>query len=332
VATNPPAAVTPAPAATEPAPTSIFNENPAVPVPPSVTASQPVPPNTAVAISPNPLPPVVHASDPLSQGIEKLQAKNYTAAKAQLENVRRGFASKMGDKLTPEQQMTLVGLAAANIGAGTPQFAKAQLDIVMAKGEKTRSAVLNNVIMVMTKKTTAPKELNDCIEMARQYLSTHPGDEYAADVYGTLLERVSAMPGVRAEAVQPLVAGLDQYVDQVGRDTHPDQLKWGVEWKDKTLVQQYRSSRGHAANVTPPADLQKELETAQAKVYQMQQALEQAKANHGDVFGAQNQLDAAYAALGKIQLQAKQAAGPAPKPKWLDKLEPVLPEGSVSTQ
>ncbi len=178
--------------------------------------------------------------------------------------------------------------------------------------------------------------MGEGLVMMREYLTSNKGDEYAADIFGTLIDRASTLSGLKPddlEKIQQFTATLDAYVDELAKDQHPDQAKWGVEWKDKNLVEQYRAARGRPANAQPPADLQKQLEAAEAKVAALQQALNAAKAApHGDVIGAQNQLNAAYADEGRIQTQMKQVSGPAPKPKWLDKFEPVLPEGTVTTQ
>jgi hypothetical protein len=107
---------------------------------------------------------------------------------------------------------------------------------------------------------------------------------------------------------------------------------WGVEWKDKSVVDQYRLARNHPTNVAPPGDLQKKLDEAEAKVITLQKAVDDAKANHGDVVGAQNQLNAANAEVGQLYAQMKQVAGPAPKPKWLEKFDIVLPETVVGPQ
>src|SRR5207237_360101 len=105
----------------------------------------------------------------------------------------------------------------------------------------------------------------------------------------------------------------------------------------KELVLQYRASRDRPAGAAPtptvpPQQLQQELDRAKAKVIQLQRAHEQAKTSGGDVVGAKNQLDAAYADMARIQMQMEQANAPAPKAKWLDKFDPVLPEGTVTTQ
>jgi hypothetical protein len=236
--------------------------------------------------------------------------------------------------------MTLVGLAAAYLGQNSPQAAKAPLDIVLGtpntpgKGEKTRSAVLNNAILVLSKRTS-PRETGEAIRMLRDYLNRAQGDEYAANIYGTLVDHAGALPTLTADEKAKLAEQtdfLDRYNDQMAND-HQGQLKWGTEWLQADLVQQYRANRGKApgaAAAAPPDQLKRDAEAAQAKVYQLTAAVNQAKQSGGDVVGAENQLNAALANLGRLQMQMAQAGAPPRAPVWLTKFEPVVPEGVVT--
>lgn len=334
VATVPPP-VTPDPATKPAEPDTIFSDA-ATPPPTPPTDVPPVP-----AIPQPPVPPgaiATAANDPLTMGIEKLQLQDWAGAGRLLDQARTKYVlRKMGDKLTPEQQMTLVGLAAANLGQNNAQAAKTQLDIVMAKGTKTRSAVVNNAIAVASKRSSA-KEIGDAIRLMQAYLAMQRGDEYAANIFGTLIDRASSMPGVSKEDKEQLarhVDFLDNYNDQLARDQHPGQLKWGTEWLQEDLVRAYRANRGKPANAVaaPPEQLKKDIEAAQAKVFQMQQAVNQAKSAGGDVVGAENQMNAALANLGRLQMQLQQAGAPPRAPVWLtqEKFAPVVPE-TVMTQ
>ena len=87
-----------------------------------------------------------------------------------------------------------------------------------------------------------------------------------------------------------------------------------------------RKSRHLRRPIHRRAELQKQLEDAKAKVAQLQKQLDDARNTHGDEYGIKKQLDAANADLGRITFQMGQIAGPAPKPKWLDKFQIEAPE------
>lgn len=318
-------------------PTQQPNPPAAVPGPGNPAGHGPVAPAAIVSSS----------NDPLVKGMELLQSSDYVKAQTQFDLARSKYRPRAGQKLTPEQQMTLVGLAASCLGqhATRPSLekletAKAAIDLVMADGQKSRSAVLDYAICVAYGARPKPgnnkaQELGMAIETMHDYLGTQRDDEYAANVYGTLLDKASTMPGVAKEKLAAQWETFDRYIDQLATTVHPDQLKWGIDWMPKELVQRYRESRDHTAGAAPAAPqekLQQELDQAKAAVIRMQKAYEQAKNSGGDVIGAKNQLEAAQANAFRIQMQMDQAGAPAPKPKWLDKFQPVLPEGTVTTQ
>src|SRR5205085_4635053 len=132
-------AATPAPAPSDVTPTPMAN-NTTQPAPPQQatsifettqpTAATPAPP-AEIALPAPPPPPaettkpvevaVVNPTDPMSIGLQKLAAKDYVGAVAQLEQARKKqVIGQMGEKLTADQQTILVGLAAANIGRDQP--------------------------------------------------------------------------------------------------------------------------------------------------------------------------------------------------------------------
>jgi hypothetical protein len=169
--------------------------------------------------------------------------------------------------------------------------------------------------------------MEKALDSLRQYLSRAHGDEYAADIFGTLVDRVANAPGANKEALQQYTMFLDNYTSFLARDGRPNELKWGIEWKPREQVLSYRASRGRTGPAQTPQQLQAELDAAKARVLQLQQAVDQAKATPGsDVIGTQNQYRDALATLADVQMRMEAAAAPAPKPKWLEKFQPVVPE------
>jgi hypothetical protein len=168
--------------------------------------------------------------------------------------------------------------------------------------------------------------------MARTYLGMAQEDEYAANIFGTLVDRLSTVPSlskVDKDKIEEHYQFLDQYNDRFATQ-HDGKLKWGIEWLQPDLVRQYRSNRGKPANaIAAPEQLKKDVEAAEARVYTMRQAVDKARSSGGDVVGAQNQLDAAQANFGRLQLQLNQMGAPPRPPTWLTKFDPVVPEATT---
>jgi hypothetical protein len=321
--------------ATQAAPTdaSIFTESKSDAA--SAAGVPPTPPAPVAPATPRPLPQALAHADPLARGIDRLQARDYPAAAAALESARRNMARDIGRQLTPDQQMVLVGLAAAKLAMNQCDAAKSPIDLVLAKGTKTRSAVMDNAMIVMSRRSTL-RDYGVAGEMLRQYLASNPGDEYAANVFGTLLDKVSKMPSAPKDDIEHFETFLDTYCDAMAK-SHPGMLKYGVEWLPADEVQRYRANRGQpvgpAVAAPSAADLAKELDAAKQKVVLLQRNYDAIqRSGAGDLVGAKNQLDAALATVARTQMQIDQiAAGGQSKPaKWLEKLEPVVPEGTVS--
>ncbi|MEA2735863.1 MAG: hypothetical protein QOE14_2314, partial [Humisphaera sp.] len=113
-------------------------------------------------------------------------------------------------------------------------------------------------------------------------------------------------------------------------------LKWGIDWMPADDVLRFRQARGVAAG-TGVGAAAKEVDLAAQRVRSAEQALKNANAARAlneaaDVQGAQNQLDAANAALVKAQktLNDANAALNLKKPRWLTKFEPVIPSAPAA--
>src|SRR5439155_6015106 len=105
------------------------------PTPPEPVAPAPAPtskgsglfPDTGVGPGAPPSTPLPASADPLDRGIERLQAKDYPAAVAALEQARKKYiVGTLGEigTMTPQQAQTLNASAAAYIGVAEGYLSK----------------------------------------------------------------------------------------------------------------------------------------------------------------------------------------------------------------
>ena len=285
-------------------------------------------------------PTAIVSNDPLLRGLERLIARDYAKAITDLDQARlRYVINKMGPvgrPLTPQQQMTLEGLAAAYIGQGRVDAARGPLEAAHARNVRSRSLLLNTAIYMINGQRQLPSMLQ-AADLVRGVLAGPANDEYAADVFGTLINKIDQMDKAPQDRVDALWAAHDAYVDQLAaRGDVPDvagKLKWGVDWMPAEEVKQFRKARGLTNRATGIAAAAKEVELAAARRRSAETALRiatDAQKNNqpADVKGAQAQLDAANAALAKATktLQEAGAAMNYKPPRWLTKFEPVIPQ------
>jgi hypothetical protein len=288
-------------------------------------------------------PPSVVSSDPLQRGLERLTAHDFLNAVKELDSARSRYVLgrvKERMPLTPEQQLTLEGLAAAYIGQGRPDAAKGPLETAYGHNVRTRSLVLNTAIYMLSGQRPL-NSLTQAAELVRQQMGHQQNDEYAADIFGTLVNKISTMDRAPKDKLDEWWKFHDNYIDALaarGDVGQPGKLKWGVEWLPAEDVKRYRNAR----NVTNPGvgAAAKDVEVAQARVRSAETALKKAKADRAnggtaDVTGAESQLDAANAALVKASKALNDAndAVNAKKPRWLEKFnEPVLPQQAAAAR
>jgi hypothetical protein len=314
--TNPIVALAP----TDPDQKTIFTD-----APPADGAAPPAP--AVVPAAPEtPPPPTITSNDPLERGMERLMARDFAKAAQELDSARRQYVvNKMGATLTPQQQQTLEGLAAAYIGQGRYELARGPIDAAYSHGVRSRSITLNSAI-VMINSQQAPAALKTVAGMVRNYMASQQGDEFAADIFGTLVNKMSALPSVPKEEVAEYWQYLDQYVDQLAQkdgaaNPNAGKLKWGVDWLPAEDVKAFRQARGVANAGGTLQAAAKEADAALAKRDLAEKMLQKAV----DKVGAQKQLDAANAALAEAQKKV-QAAGVGlnyKKPRWLTEFEPA---------
>jgi hypothetical protein len=286
--------------------------------------------------------PTVVSTDPLARGFEQLMAQEYAKAIGDLDTARLKYVVGPGkivrDKpLTPQQEMTLEGLAAAYIGLKRYDAARGQLDVLYVHNVRSRSLTLNLTIYSLN----TNRQLADLVKVAefdRQEMGRMPNDEYAADIFGTLINKISTMDRAPKDKLDQWWKAHDNYIDSLaarGDVGQPGKLKWGIEWLPAEDVQNYRNAR----NATSPdvGAAAKEVQLAQARVKSAETALRNATAartrgDAADVAGAQSQLEAANTALVKAQkvLNDANAAVNVKKPRWLSKFDPVIPAQKVA--
>jgi hypothetical protein len=276
----------------------------------------------------------------LQRGFERLMERDYARAITDLDTARLKYVINKigapGAPLTPQQQMTLEGLAAAYIGQGRYEAARGPLEAAYARNVRTRSLVLNTAIyMLNTQRPIA--SLVQTAELVRQHLARAPEDEYAADIFGTLVNKIERMDKAPKEKVDEWWKIHDQFIDQIAsRSTDPamaGKLKWGTEWLPADDVKNYRLARGVTNPGAGVAAAAREVELAGQRRHSAQTALNNANVakaagKAADVQGAQSQLDAANAALVKAQqaLNLANAAMNVKKPNWQGNFKPVIPE------
>jgi hypothetical protein len=196
--------------------------------------------------------------------------------------------------------------------------------------DHSRSLAINRAVMILAGKAGG-EEFNVAVPELKRYLDGATAeDEYAVDVFGSLLAKLSAIPSVKRQDMEQLWNAWDSFVDRIAT-THPGELKWGVEWLPAEQVKTYRQNRAIVGGVTPEK-AGKALQLAQAGVKSAQTALDNAKLQQangrpGDVVGATQRLEAAKRAEEDALKDFNAAGANAKPPKWLDAdhLQPALP-------
>jgi multidrug efflux pump subunit AcrA (membrane-fusion protein) len=184
----------------------------------------------------------------------------------------------------------------------------------------------------MTASRVKTEEFSSAVDDIQKYLAQKAHDDYAANVYGTLIQK-AASRGVRKEALEPLWKYLDQYNDALAQheaQQNPDRagkLKWGVDWMPAEDVKRYREVRvAGSMSVTQAAQ---QLESARARLRQAQAAFERAKRGEAaDRVGAEGAVQTAAADVATAEKNVQAAAMTMPPPKWLEKFEPAPPDSN----
>lgn len=334
-----PGAATPPPPTTAEAPGSIIfpNDDPGAPAAPTVVPPAPPAPGSATPPAPAPAPPAVASSDPFDQAIERLQAKDYNVAWQQFDALRRRYTARpvgANEALTPQQALAWEGTAAADIGRGNPEDARARLDTAFEHNVRTRSLVLNRAIATVLSKGVTFKQFDVAAGELKAYLQANANDEKAADIFAGLLAKASAFPNV-SKQLEPHWAFLDTYYDQLAHNpevaaAHPNQLKWGTDWLPAEEVRRYRLVRANPTSAEifrGVTRATRDLEIAKAKALAAQQKLDQASAagGGGDIVGLRGQLDLAQKNLDAAQKAYDAATQLYKLPRYPEKFEPVIP-------
>jgi len=321
---------------------TIFTDGPAGAAPKDGVAPGAADPGAA-APGEVPAAPAIQSSDPLQRGLERLAARDYAKAAGDLDTARlRYVVGKLpaaGMPLTPQQQMTLEGLAACYIGMGRVDAARGSLETAHTRNVRSRSLILNTGIYMVS----GARQLNSMVqaaELVRTHMSHQQNDEYAADIFGTLVDKISKMPNAPKEKVDAWWTFHDNYIDALaarGDVGEAGKLKWGVDWLPADDVKNARLARGvanPAAGVEAAAtDLKLAMQREQtAKITLKNAEAARAKGAAGDVEGAKSQVAAANAAVVKAKqaLDLASAAVNTKKPRWLTKFEPVIPQQAVA--
>ncbi len=233
--------------------------------------------------------------------------------------------------------MTLEGLAAAYLGQNRPDLAKQPLETAFLKNVRTRSLILNTAIYMLSGQRP-PVALHQAADLVRQQLGHKADDEYAADIFGTLVNKIASMEKPPKEKVDAWWKVHDDYVDALARNpgAPAGKLKWGIDWLPAEDVKLYRLARGVTDPNVEVGLAEREVQLAAQRKRAADTALKNAKAARekgeaADVQGAQTLLDAAAAAEIKAQkalTEAKAAVGMKPA-RWLTKFDPVVPQPIV---
>jgi hypothetical protein len=310
--------------------------------------ANPSAPTTPTPVIPAP-PPTVTATDPLDRGMEHLLARSYEDAFRDFTDARRKYPMhlpKPGEAPPSAQSLTTTeGQLAASLGmylqhpANTDQLRNVRsfLDSAYKSNIRTRSLALNGAIAALAS-PTAPNVLLTLADLLKSQMESHAGDEYAADVFGSLVNRLASTPSLPAgskEKIDGYWTFLDGYEDAMATSKNDGKLKWGVDWLPADEVKGYRPLRNTSRDNARVTDAAKTLEAAGQHVHTAEAALtlqQQRKAagQPADVQGAQKQLDDANAAFTRAQkaLDEANAMLKYRKPRWLETFEPVVPEAA----
>src|SRR5262249_6337388 len=138
--------------------------------------------------------------------------------------------------LTPEQAEALGGVAAANIGLKLYDEAEPRLDILLKHDDRSRSTAINASIVTIQRGKIAADSVPAVNAMQSFIGGAAADDEYAADVFGTLLTKVSGlrMDDKTRTSVEQAWGSYDTFVDRLaggtgpgtGAVSHAGQLKW----------------------------------------------------------------------------------------------------------
>jgi hypothetical protein len=213
---------------------------------------------------------------------------------------------------------------------------RSYLDNCYKANIRTRSLALNGAIAALTSPTAA-NVMVTLADLLKTQMETHRDDEYAADVFGSLVNKLASAPSLPTgskEKIEAYWVFLDQYEDAMGAKNE-GKLKWGVDWMPADEVKAYRPLRNAPRDSTNVTNAAKAADAASRLVHAAESALtiqQQRKAagQPADVQGAQTQLDAANASFAKAQKALEEANSMLKyrKPRWLETFEPVVPEAA----
>jgi hypothetical protein len=165
----------------------------------------------------------------------------------------------------------------------------------------------------------------------------HERDEYAADIFGTLVAKIETMDRAPKDKVEGYWAFYDTYVDQVAKEQNPGKLKWGIDWLPAEEVRRNRELRRLAGAPVGVQAAAKDVDAAAQRVRTAQAALNKAqearkRGEAADEKGAENQLKAANDALNDAQQKLRNANEVMnfKPPRWLAKFPPVVPSPIVA--
>jgi hypothetical protein len=282
---------------------------------------------------PAPAPAEMANADPVDRGIERLQARDYREAKKAFDQARQKYVlgqMAANAPLTPQQSQVFNGLVAASIGLKQFDDAKKHIVTLVGHNDHSRAMAINRALLILLGRSGGT-EYNLAVPELKRYLDgAPPEDEYAVDVFGSLLGKLSAVPGVKRQDMEQLWTAWDSYVDRLASN-RPNELKWGVEWLSAEQVKGYRQTRAVVGGITPDV-AGKKLQTAKTAFASAQTQLENAKlqqanGRQADVVGATQRLETAKRALDEAQKDFVAAGANAVPPKWLDPdhIQPALP-------
>ncbi len=298
-------------------------------VPPTPgTTSQPVavaPDAGGLTAPPDPVQLAIPAT-PVGQALLALKQKDYVTAARLFEELRREMASHgaLPQSLSTEQQLILIGKAAADLGRGKPAEGRAAIDLVYLRGNRTRAVVLNRAMVYLAANQGMIKELVEISESVRNQIT----DELTADIYGTLLNKLSALSinePTRADLARRQKE-LDEITEQRFAAAHPGQLKWGIDWLPADNVKQYRLLKGSVQD-TALIQLNRQLAVAKDRAAAAQKQFD-AAISRGvtNTTSLKTALDAANAQVEAGQQKVNDATQAVQPQRWLEQFEPVAPE------
>jgi hypothetical protein len=270
----------------------------------------------------------IMSTDPLQVGIQKLKEGDYRAARDRLEIKRGPLMRTVGptDTLTDDQKLCLSALAAAYIGMGKPELGAGAADRVFRTGDRSRATVLNTV-QIHLAGLIRVDELVGMGEVVQQYMQGHPDDELASNVLGTVIDRgVKMIPTMTPEQKSKydgFKTYLDQYNTQLATKSHPGMAKWGTEWLPEADVKRYMTMK-QAGNTSDGMKVARQLDAARKNLAQLQNELDLAARSGAPSDALRKRVDDSNAQVKTLETQAHAGYYP---PHWLDKFEPVLPDG-----